>query len=192
MRFTVKKTLEMAKAQGAEVLVQVKGNQPGLLAAVESLMDTSPIDSLREATRGHGRGEERTVHVFAPAKDLLPPEWDAWIASIICVHRRTLTKAKKNRLRMREETSWYICTTRLSASEAALAIRGHWGIEAHHYVRDVTFREDECRIRDQPTIFARIRTMAFNILRHNQVQHMSEAIFRYAISFELLLNLRGI
>ncbi len=174
------------------MLVQVKSNQPKLLAAVDVLEHAHPLDTAYDQNTAHGRIEERTVRVFEPVKALLPPEWKALITSIICVHRKTSFRAKKNQQQTREDTSWYICTAHISAADAAFAIRGHWGIEAQHYVRDVTFLEDDCRIRDNPTSFARIRTIALNILRHNQVQHISETIFRNAISFDHLLNLRGV
>jgi predicted transposase YbfD/YdcC len=39
--------------------------------------------------------------------------------------------------------------TAVQASPARLAdwIRGHWGIEALHHIRDVTFAEDACQAR---------------------------------------------
>ena len=44
-----------------------------------------------------------------------------------------------------------------------------WGIEnTSHYSRDVTFREDASRIRKNPGVFARLRSLAYNILRPNQ------------------------
>ena len=50
----------------------------------------------------------------------------------------------------------------------AKVVRGHWGIENKlHWVLDVTFREDDCRVRKDhaPENFSTIRKLAFNILR---------------------------
>ena len=183
----------MAKAQGADVLVQVKANQPELLAACECLASHSqPVDIAAEVDKGHGRIEERTTQVFDVAKDWLPAQWDSLVVALVCVHRKTTLRAKNQGQQIREEIAWYVCTTRLPVIEFARAIRGHWGIEAHHHVRDVTFREDACRIRNNPTIMARLRTMALNVLRHNRVQHISETIFRNAVSFEHLVALKGL
>jgi hypothetical protein len=44
-------------------------------------------------------------------------------------------------------------------------------------VSDVTLGEDRCRIRWNPGIFARLRSFALNILRENQVTHVSEALY---------------
>lgn len=51
------------------------------------------------------------------------------------------------------------------------AIRAHWGIEnSLHWVLDVAFDEDGCRIRkDQaPQNFATLRKLALNLLRQDQ------------------------
>jgi predicted transposase YbfD/YdcC len=47
-------------------------------------------------------------------------------------------------------------------------VRGHWGIENQvHWVLDIAFREDECRIRkDQgPANMGLLRKLAFNLLK---------------------------
>ena len=50
----------------------------------------------------------------------------------------------------------------------AKAVRGHWGVEnSLHWVLDVTFREDDCRIRTghAPANFTIIRQFALNMLK---------------------------
>ena len=54
------------------------------------------------------------------------------------------------------------------------AIRGHWAIEnCENHVKDVTFLEDASRIRRKPGIFARLRSLALNILRKNGVESVT-------------------
>ena len=66
------------------------------------------------------------------------------------------------------ETRFYISSLAADAKTQGEAIRGHWGVEnSHHWVMDMLFRDDECRIRkdNAPANFATIKHMAGNILR---------------------------
>jgi predicted transposase YbfD/YdcC len=57
--------------------------------------------------------------------------------------------------------------------------RGHWSIENKvHYVRDVTYDEDRCRIRvkNGPRMMASIRNLAISIFRIMGVQSIPEGI----------------
>ena len=46
---------------------------------------------------------------------------------------------------------------------------------------DVTFKEDASRIRKNPGIFARLRTIAYNVLRCNQSETMPQDRFAAAL-----------
>jgi len=57
--------------------------------------------------------------------------------------------------------------------------RDHWDIENRlHCVRDVTFREDQCRVRkgSGPQVFAAIRNAAITLLRHLGFTNVVEGI----------------
>jgi predicted transposase YbfD/YdcC len=69
------------------------------------------------------------------------------------------------------------------ARQSAIAIRGHWHIENKlHYTRDVTFQQDQSRIRHNPGIFARLRSFAYNILRRNQTGTFSQDRYAAALA----------
>jgi hypothetical protein len=71
-----KKTLTLASAKGADVLVQVKANQPGLLAACEDLAHhCTPTQCDVQHDKRHGRVETRTVHTYDLPPDWLPEGW---------------------------------------------------------------------------------------------------------------------
>lgn len=56
--------------------------------------------------------------------------------------------------------------------------RGHWEIENRvHYVRDVTYDEDRCRIRTQngPRVMATIRNLAISIARMMGFRYIPDA-----------------
>jgi hypothetical protein len=184
----------VAKRQGAEVLVQVKANQPELLAACQRLAESRQAAQVDvELSKAHGRIEQRTTQLFAHPPGWLPDDWAVLLPTVIRVQRHRTERVLGHHYRTTDETAWYGCTTPMAVTEAAQAIRGHWGIENQlHYVRDVTLREDACRVRHNPGILARIRTMALNILHHNRVQHISETLFRNAVSLDHLIALNGL
>ena len=56
----------------------------------------------------------------------------------------------------------------ITASQLAGVIRSHWAIEnSLHWVMDMIFRDDECRIRSHhaPANFATLKHMAHNLFR---------------------------
>ena len=68
------------------------------------------------------------------------------------------------------QTSYAV--TSLAASQATPAqlagwIRGHWGIEALHHIRDVTYGEDASQIRtgNGPQAMAALRNLGIGILK---------------------------
>ena len=80
---------------------------------------------------------------------------------------------------MRGEASWVSHSDKsppmppapLTATRAAHAIRGHWRIEnALHWVLDVTFREDDSRVRDRTAArnLALLRKIALNLVARDR------------------------
>ena len=63
-----------------------------------------------------------------------------------------------------------------------------WGIESNHYVRDVTLHEDESRIRIKPVNFARLRSIALNVLRANGIKNVARALYKNALRVENVLS----
>ena len=69
------------------------------------------------------------------------------------------------------ERRYYICSARLSAQELLQFSRSHWGIENKlHWVLDMAFREDECRVRQGygAENLARLRHIALNLLKQDK------------------------
>jgi predicted transposase YbfD/YdcC len=106
------------------------------------------------------------------------------VAAIIRVERDVYTRnAKTGLLRHSTETAFYVANTPVTAPRAAEAIRAHWTIEnTSHYSRDVTFGEDRSRIRTNPGVFARLRSFAFNILKANQTDTLSQDRYRAGLA----------
>jgi hypothetical protein len=60
-----------------------------------------------------------------------------------------------------------LTTNRADAATLAGAVRGHWGIESLHWLRDNIYREDNSRVRTRsgPRIMAGLRNLAIGALR---------------------------
>jgi predicted transposase YbfD/YdcC len=185
MPFTVKKTFEAARDTGNILLIQIKANQPTLLDPATAICTTTAlIDSAKtDDPRRHGRQEHRTVETF-DATGRLDPEWDGLISAIVRVSRLTWHKDTKSGFwKETEEVAFYAAQAPISAAKAGAAIRGHWGIEnRNHYVRDVSFFEDNSRIRIAPGVFARMRSFALNILRANAATNIGRELYVNALN----------
>ena len=91
--------------------------------------------------------------------------------------------SKTGLLHHSSEIAFYVANAPLTATRAAEAIRAHWGIETtSHYSRDVTMGEDRSRIRSNPGVFARMRSFAFNILKANQTNTLSQDRYRACLA----------
>ena len=186
-----KKTFEAAAAANAHLIVQLKDNQPTLCQKVEAACNTAlPLSGVRTVDeKKRNRHETRIIAVFDPAPAVVGTEWEPYVAAVIQVERSVNAFQPATGLwKTSDETSFYLSNRPIDASQAAVAIRKHWGIENKlHYTRDVTLREDASRIRKNPGIFARIRSFAYNILRFNQSDTIAQD--RYAAALGGLKSL---
>jgi predicted transposase YbfD/YdcC len=189
------KTLEAATETGNDAVIQVKENQKTLYNDCRTTAETMPPDEVYQepTTKARNRIESRKVEVFTTPIISYAEKW-SMVEAIIKVERNTLIFDTKMKCwQRRDETSFYVSTTVLSAQEFCEGIRNHWGIEnRNHYVRDVTMGEDKSRIRTNPHIFARLRSFALNILRANNVENVSLEMFDNCMNFNNVLNYIGV
>src|SRR5262249_3934197 len=69
---------------------------------------------------------------------------------------------------VQSDTRYFLTSLPAHAVQFAHAVRQHWGVEnSLHWVLDVSFQEDACRIRKEKgaQTFAVLRHIAFNLLR---------------------------
>jgi predicted transposase YbfD/YdcC len=160
----------------ADYCLAAKGNQPTLLAGIEShfanhLEDDFARTKVRRhetEEKGHGRIEHR-YYFICPVPDDLPDRhrWPGLKAIGMAV------SDTKRGDRDCYDVRYYILSKYVSARHFADAVRGHWGIENRlHWQLDVTFQEDQCRIRkghaDQN--FSILRRTALSLLKNESSQ----------------------
>jgi predicted transposase YbfD/YdcC len=155
---------------GADYLLTVKANQPTLRAEIESAFAAAQeIDAFVDCDKGHGRIEQRSVSVIKEVEWLngerrFPGELRLPQAATIIRVQSRAELADRSRF----ETRYYISSAALSAQAAGEAVRGHWGIENRlHWVLDVVFADDQCRLRKGHGArnMAVVRHFAINLVR---------------------------
>ena len=111
-------------------------------------------------------------------------------AQVACVQREVRhISANKTTL----ETVYLISslTPQQASPEQLLEFnRGHWGIEALHYVRDRAFDEDRCGARKghAPRALACLRNFAISVLRLLKVDNIAKALRDLAANAALVLK----
>jgi predicted transposase YbfD/YdcC len=140
-------------AQKADYVLALKGNQETLHDAVIEYIDRqlendfAGLDVRQHTTteRAHGRDETRCYTHLPVPSDL--PNRDQWqgLKSIGVAISAGVRDGKET-----IEKRYYISSLPVGVKRFARAVRGHWGIEnSCHWSLDMTFREDESRIRDR-------------------------------------------
>jgi predicted transposase YbfD/YdcC len=153
--------------QGGDYVLAVKGNQKNLHKLVQFYLGRGPSKSerfkFRTREKNHGRTDQRTYTAMA-APVLVKRRWrDA--QSIVHVCRETTDKGQKSR-----EVRYFISSLPPHVERLAALIRGHWGIEnGLHWSLDVTFNEDQSRIRQGHAAenAALLRRLALSILKQD-------------------------
>jgi predicted transposase YbfD/YdcC len=139
----------------AYVFTAIKNNQPTLFAHLNALPWTTVPIGHTSHDRGHGRTERRTIQVL-PAPDGIFP----YVQQVFLVERylHDLSGALTSAIAA-------LGIIALSADQAgpkrlANLVRGHWGIEALHHIRDVTYYEDRSQLRagSAPQVLAGLLT----------------------------------
>ena len=161
---------------GVDYLIALKGNQGNLHEEVSKFLSSirdqdiygKNIDKSEAVGKGHGRIEKR-VCLTSTDTQLLPTThpWKSLRTVIMIEAQRVLGDASSVQRR------YYISSARLSAQEFNDLIRGHWGIENQlHWVLDVGFREDQCRVRAgfATENYATLRHIGLNLLKQDKTR----------------------
>lgn len=171
-----KKIAQAIRDEKADYVLRVKDNQGHLhediadwfAYADQVQFEGMASDYAKTINKGHGRIESRQCWVI---DDPLAFEHirhhDGWVDlnAIVRVQRERRVGET-----VEQDTAYYISSLSANAPQLLDATRDHWAIEnSLHWVLDVTFREDESRVRkdNAPQNFAVLRHIALNILKHD-------------------------
>lgn len=159
--------------RGGDYVLPVKGNQGHLEQAVETYFDEHleddfagvQVSRFETEEKHHGRIERRTyLQVNVPDTLAGRQEWAGLRTLGIAIRIRETGDQETG------EVQCYISSLKRNARQFARAARGHWGIEnSCHWSLDMTFREDESRVRDRrlAETLAWLRRFALSLLKQH-------------------------
>jgi predicted transposase YbfD/YdcC len=174
---------------GADYVLALKGNQEtlheGVIEYLDQQIETDFADcqARRHTTRETAHGREETRHyVQLPVPNTLPGR-ERWaslktigIAVLICLRDGKETT----------QVRYFISSLGLGVKQFARAVRSHWSIEnSLHWSLDVTYREDQLRIRHQHLRenFAWLNRFTLSLLKQHPAK-MSQAMKRRSCGWD--------
>jgi predicted transposase YbfD/YdcC len=155
----------------ADYILALKGNQGTLREDVEVFAAEQKSNDFNDTTvtrhqsvdGDHGRIETRAVTVVHDVEWLRERHQWPGLNSVVMVESTREIGGKLER-----ETRFYITSLTLIAVHLGAFVRDHWAVEnSLHWVMDMVFRDDECRLRTDhaPANFTTLKHMALNLIR---------------------------
>lgn len=143
--------------QKADDVLALKGNQGSLREDVEVFVAEQAATGFADTASSraetidadHGRIETRTTTVIHEVGWLRQRHgWPALHGIVVVESARELPATRAAARKTERETRFCITSLALPAQQLGPIIRSHWAIEnGLHWVMDMTFRDDECRVR---------------------------------------------
>ena len=152
---------------GADYLLSVKDNQPTLKQNIEDYVQDADLqktmDTASTIEQNSGRIERRTAFVTNSIDWLDNKDDWAGIACIGAINTRFSTSDNET-----NEWHYYISSRALTAQDLLKHARLEWSIESMHWLLDVHFDEDFCRVEDENVqqILNMIRKIALNSVKN--------------------------
>lgn len=175
--------------KGGDYFIALKGNQESLHEDVKLHFEQPTIKTkanmlfAETVDKGHGRIEVRRCRLSNDIDWLKQrhPAWEKLNCIVAIESERHIGDS------VSKETRYFIGSKTVTAQEALVAIRLHWGIENQlHWVLDMSFGEDQSRIRKQnaPTNVAIIRHAALNMIRQVKINRVSVSMMRKSAGWD--------
>ena len=190
---------ETAKAivqAGGDYLLNVKGNQETLEQDIKDYVEDEELRAEMETAhtteKNGGRIEHRCAYVTDEVM-WMGERIEKWrgLVSIGAINRRFTTGDKTT-----DEWHLYISSRKLTAEDLLRYARNEWGIESMHWLLDVHFSEDSCRVHNENANqnLNIIRKIALNYVRNykNKTQSkrpMSRLMFACLLDCHKILDM---
>jgi predicted transposase YbfD/YdcC len=182
--------------KGGDYLLAVKGNQPSLLEAIETVFIDQQADTTKHkhVESGHGRVVCQMARVL-PAQGIVDATVWAGCQTIGRIDSYRVVGGKPSELEQR----YYISSRKLSAEELAVAVRSHWAVENQlHWVLDVNFGEDASMVRkdNAPQNLSMLRKIVLTLIRNDTTDTATASLRqkrkRAAWDDDIRMNMLGI
>lgn len=174
---TTQATVKAVNETQQDYLLALKKNRAKTYADVEILTESQEAKAVAsEQDESHGRTVYREVQVFEPSPKLVAKYPN--LTTIGRVQRQGVRDEKPF-----SETVYYLSSRDWSASNLLNATRGHWQIEnGLHWVKDVTFREDNPVRRGghAPVNWAILNTFCITLARRQGSRTVPQALRSWA------------
>ena len=168
------KIAEKIIQQRADYVLAVKDNQKQLHEEIKDFFLTARTHNFQavnheyyeETHKGHGRVEVRRYWISNHLETISRPQRWCALKNIGMVEAERYIDGKTS-----IETRYFITSTETDAKIFSNAVRKHWSVENQlHWVLDVTFREDDSRVRrdNASENLGVFRHVAINSLRNEK------------------------
>ncbi|MDL2318279.1 ISAs1 family transposase [Eubacteriales bacterium OttesenSCG-928-A19] len=162
-----RETADAIVVKGAAYLLSVKDNQQTLKDEIAGYVQEETLrkmmDTAMTIEKNGGRIEKRTAYSTTDISWLDNKEAWTRLSCLGAIHRQCETKDG-----LSDEWHYYISSRPLAATELLHFARMEWSVESMHWLLDVHFGEDFCRVEDEAAQLNlnMVRKIALNSIRH--------------------------
>jgi len=183
-----KETAKAIVKSGADYLLSVKDNQSELKREIEEYVQDQDLRKAMDKTttkeKNRGRIETRTAYVLSDINWLWSKKDWMSLSCVGAINTKFETKNGKS-----NEWHYYISSRNLTPEELLKHARLEWSVESMHWLLDVHFDEDFCRVENENVQqnLNIIRKIALNCCK-NYKTNFSSKLPISKIMFECLLD----
>ena len=187
--------------KGGDYVLQVKENQKEIYKRLKEIFENCTSEETQKEgryeifkteERSHGREETRTCYVLNKLPKLggHVNEWKE-LKRVFSIVREVNREGKNTK-----EISYYLSSKDDSAEKLLSYVRNHWKIESMHYILDVTYNEDRCKIlnkkgQENLNIFRKMGISIHKNYLKNKKQTVKANMFNCLLNDSSLLEVIG-